>query len=62
MSRKSVNDPLNGFDYDKQAWVKDGQYQDCGHVQTGRFCCNAHQLAGTRAFSYIERTSREAIR
>jgi len=21
----------NGYDYDRQAWVIDGRYQDCGH-------------------------------
>lgn len=22
---------MNGYDYDRQAWVIDGRYQDCGH-------------------------------
>ena len=27
--------PVLYFDYDRQVWVKDGVYQDCGHPQTG---------------------------
>lgn len=26
---------LNGYDYEKQAWVYDGKYQDCGHPEEG---------------------------
>lgn len=37
----------NGYDYDKQAWVLKGIYQDCGHPETMHpDCCNAHQIAG----------------
>jgi hypothetical protein len=25
---------MNGYDYDNQAWVKDGKYVDCGHPDT----------------------------
>ena len=37
MSRKSTNEMgkdgrlLNGYDYDRQAWVVDGRYVRCGH-------------------------------
>ena len=27
--------PTLFYDYDHQAWVKDGVYKDCGHPQTG---------------------------
>jgi hypothetical protein len=30
---------VNGFDYDRQAWVKDGQYVRCGHPETMRCDC-----------------------
>jgi hypothetical protein len=40
---------INGFDYEEQAWVVNGIYQDCGHPRSpGEDCCNAHRLAGTR--------------
>lgn len=38
----------NGYDYDRQAWVVDGIYQDCGHpsYMKAQQCCEAHELAG----------------
>ena len=54
MSRISDNEVLdgkllNGFDYEKQAWVVDGIYQDCGHLRSmGEDCCHAHQIAGQK--------------
>lgn len=58
MSRTSadqiVNGKLiNGYDYDKQAWVLNGIYQDCGHTdqlrkEWGGECCAAHKLAGQK--------------
>lgn len=41
MSRTSINQVtedgilLNGYDYEHQAWVIDGKYQDCDHPQAG---------------------------
>lgn len=41
MSRTSTNELsalgnlLNGYDYKNQAWVKDAEYQDCGHPEKG---------------------------
>ena len=58
MSRTSVNTERDGYDYDAQAWVVDGIYQDCGHVQNGKFCCNAHQLAGQTAWKYLEQNQK----
>lgn len=36
---------LNGFDYENQAWVKDGRYVRCGHPETMNCGCfgRAHQ-------------------
>ena len=31
---------LNGYDYDKQAWVRDGLYVRCGHPET--MCCDCY--------------------
>jgi hypothetical protein len=43
----------NGYDYELQAWVLAGVYQDCGHtdalrLEWGGQCCAAHELAGKR--------------
>lgn len=42
----------NGFDYERQAWVIEGVYQDCGHPtsmrQGGHDCCSAHNVAGLK--------------
>lgn len=37
---------LNGFDYDKQAWVEDGKYLDCGHPQTMACGCYGREHVG----------------
>lgn len=40
-------EPVNGYDYKNQAWVKDGLYQDCGHPASfGDRCCFASIHAG----------------
>jgi hypothetical protein len=31
--RMSVNTALNGYDYDNQAWYKNGVYIRCGHPE-----------------------------
>jgi hypothetical protein len=31
MSRLSINTPLNGYDYNNQAWYQNGVYIRCGH-------------------------------
>ena len=30
---------INGFDYDKQAWVEDGKYVRCGHPDSMNCDC-----------------------
>jgi hypothetical protein len=52
MSRTS-NDQLdsngklvNGFDYQNQAWVKDGRYVRCGHPEAMNCGCFGKRFAG----------------
>mgnify|MGYP001561622491 CR=1 FL=1 len=43
---------VNGYDYELQAWVKNGRIQDCGHPYKTAHCfpgghdCRAHIYAG----------------
>lgn len=37
---------LNGFDYEHQAWVTDGLYQDCGHPAAGEILASWPGLRG----------------
>ncbi len=37
---------LNGFDYDKQAWVKDGRYLRCGHPESMTCGCFGREHTG----------------
>lgn len=41
---------VDGYDYNLQAWIKDGVIQDCFHPEHWKesHCCNAHRLAGRR--------------
>ena len=33
---------VNGFDYENQAWVLDGKYQACGHLEACACYGKAH--------------------
>ena len=37
------------FDYDKQVWIKDGVYQDCGHLESMSCYCYGRKHKGERA-------------
>jgi len=37
------------FDYDKQVWIKDGKYQDCGHPADMVCNCYGREHAGENA-------------
>ena len=37
---------VNGYDYDRQCWVKDGTIQDCGHPETMRCGCFGRAYRG----------------
>ena len=37
---------LNGFDYDRQAWVKDGKYVCCGHPESMNCGCYGRKHEG----------------
>lgn len=37
------------YDYDNQAWIKDGKYEDCGHPATQDCTCYGRKHAGKRA-------------
>ncbi|MBT9166933.1 MAG: hypothetical protein DDT19_00257 [Syntrophomonadaceae bacterium] len=44
MTRTSNNEYQNGrlwygYDYDKQVWVVDGKYDDCGHPEEMKCTC-----------------------
>ena len=51
MSRESSdeyrdNRLINGYDYERQAWVVNGKYQRCGHPDEMRCDCNGRQHEG----------------
>jgi hypothetical protein len=51
MSRTGGNSYLNGFlwngyDYTRQAWVKDGAYVRCGHPESIKCTCYGRDHAG----------------
>jgi len=53
MSRTSNNSYLggflwNGYDYTRQAWVKDGVYVRCGHPESLNCACYGREHAGER--------------
>lgn len=37
---------FNGYDYEHQAWVVDGLYQDCGHPQPGTITVFMERFVG----------------
>jgi hypothetical protein len=37
---------MHGYDYDKQAWVVDGKYVECGHPKTMDCRCYGRIHAG----------------
>lgn len=37
---------VNGFDYDRQAWVVNGRYIRCGHPETMACKCYGREHAG----------------
>jgi hypothetical protein len=37
---------LNGYDYERQAWVKDGRYIRCGHPESMPCGCYGKAHAG----------------
>ena len=37
---------FDGYDYDRQAWVKDGMYLRCGHPQAMQCGCFGREFAG----------------
>ena len=49
MSRESRNEVApdgslrSGYDYERQAWVKDGRYVRCGHVDPCRCYGRLHE-------------------
>ena len=43
---------VNGYDYENQAWVKDGLYVNCGHPETMVCNCFGRRFAGV-SFSYL---------
>jgi hypothetical protein len=62
MSRTSDNEYrdgllFNGYDYDHQAWVKDGLYVRCGHPEPAPCGCYGRDFAGV-AVKNAERGSR----
>jgi hypothetical protein len=54
---------MNGFDYDRAAWVKDGRYVRCGHPESMRCPCygRKHQGEPTQAeMPAVDSIEREA--
>jgi len=39
---------FNGFDYDNQAWVLSGEYQDCGHPEDMECKCYGRKNKGKK--------------
>jgi Ser-tRNA(Ala) deacylase AlaX len=51
-----------GFDYDNQAWVRDGRYVDCGHLDECSCYGTLHvdELATVEVMDTIARQQAEA--
>ena len=43
---------MNGYDYDRQAWVSDGRYVRCGHPQSMDCKCYGKEHEGEDTPSY----------
>ncbi len=52
---------LNGFDYENQAWVKDGRYLRCGHPDSMPCGCFGREHAGSPVRVSVETIDREVI-
>ena len=44
----------SGFDYARQAWVKDGKYLRCGHPQTMNCGCYGKEHEGENVILDVE--------
>lgn len=44
--RDASGNLINGYDYDHQAWVKDGLYVRCGHPESMDCGCFGREHAG----------------
>lgn len=44
----------NGFDYARQAWVKDGKYIRCGHPESTTCGCYGRDHAGESVICDVE--------
>jgi len=42
---------VDGFDYDRQVWIKDGRYVACGHPETMACGCFGRAHAGVQAMA-----------
>lgn len=51
---------IDGYDYDRQAWVKDGKYIRCGHPDAMACGCYGRAHEGTATMGPIERLSKVA--
>lgn len=52
---------LNGFDYQRQAWVKDGRFMDCGHVPKHTTCYGARHAGEETTGSGVCTTCGDAL-
>ena len=45
---------MNGFDYDRQAWVKGGKYVRCGHPESMNCGCYGRENEGLHTVAPTE--------
>lgn len=55
MSRTTADTPQLYFDYDRQAWVKDGRYLRCGHPEHMVCGCYGREHEGEMSYGEAER-------
>jgi hypothetical protein len=50
----------NGFDYERQAWAKDGMYITCGHKENVKCRCYGRVHAGEMTIPNANETEKES--
>jgi hypothetical protein len=57
----SKGELVNGFDYEKEAWVEEGKYVRCGHPETMKCGCYGRRFEGltARDIAVLSRSSVE---
>ena len=46
---------INGFDYENQAWVRNGRYERCGHPENMKCSCHGRKYENDRVELHYDR-------